>query len=838
MHDVATSDFGSPEHRGPGPAPGSGTAAGPAAHRTAAPLPAAPPPPPGEGGPTIPPRELGRLLDQVPIGIVSFDADAHVRFLNRHAKEELRVRARDVVGSHVGVLFPGAEDDVGTLVAHDAAGPPETRLIRCARPDGHHWLDVVVTGFTAPGGATISVLLLQDVTARVTAELAVRESHQLLSAVTEGTSDILFVKDDTGRYLMINGAGAARVGRSPEDCIGAHVRDLYDPESAERIIEHDRAVMAAGETHDFEEVIAPIGGERRVYLATKSPYRDPDGRVIGVVGVARDITERKRAEERLQMLATAGELFSGSLDYGATFAAVAHAAVPTFADGCIIDVVRAGEQLDRLAVVHEDPAWEEQAREVARRWGFAPLGADALPGDGASRCEPEVDPAAFAAHAVDDEHRAALERLCPRSLLTVPLAAGDAQLLGALTFVTGPSARRFDGADLQLAEDLGRRAATAVAHARLQAERAHIARTLQESLLPPRLPEVPGARIASRFHAAGAAHEVGGDFYDLFALPDGRFLLVIGDVCGKGAEAAAVTALARYTIRGSAMRETSPTRLLEVLNEALLHQEVGGFCSVLCARLEPADDGMRMVMASGGHPLPLLLRTAGSSDELGRLGTLLGVLHDPELPESEHAVEPGETVVFYTDGVSEAGAPERLMDVGELTELSAPWVPWGAEAVAARLDAAALAAGGDELRDDLALVIVELPVPLPADGIRVSAPTGPKLARSLRAALEPLRDGLGRQTFATVRLLVDELVANAERHGTPAPGAPVGLEISCTDDKVRIAVTDTGSGFSPPRRPSEPAGPGGWGLLAVDRLGRRWGVQREPLATVWVEVSR
>jgi PAS domain S-box-containing protein len=203
-------------------------------------------------------------------------------------------------------------------VAHDAAGPPETRLIRCARPDGHHWLDVVVTGFTAPGGATISVLLLQDVTARVTAELAVRESHQLLSAVTEGTSDILFVKDDTGRYLMINGAGAARVGRSPEDCIGAHVRDLYDPESAERIIEHDRAVMAAGETHDFEEVIAPIGGERRVYLATKSPYRDPDGRVIGVVGVARDITERKRAEERLQMLATAGELFSGSLDYGAT----------------------------------------------------------------------------------------------------------------------------------------------------------------------------------------------------------------------------------------------------------------------------------------------------------------------------------------------------------------------------------------------------------------------------------------------------------------------------------------------------------------------------------------
>jgi anti-sigma regulatory factor (Ser/Thr protein kinase) len=333
---------------------------------------------------------------------------------------------------------------------------------------------------------------------------------------------------------------------------------------------------------------------------------------------------------------------------------------------------------------------------------------------------------------------------------------------------------------------------------------------------------------------------VGGDFYDLFPLRDGRFLLVIGDVCGKGAAAAAVTALARYTIRGSAMREDSPARLLSILSEALIRQEVGGFCSVLCARLEPAEDGTRIVMASGGHPLPIVLGPDGTGGEVGTLGTLLGVVPDPELPEHSRRLLPGESVVFYTDGVSEAGAPQRIMQPTELAGLAAPWAAWGAEAVASRLEAAALAAcaSAGELRDDLAIVVLELPQPAPEDRIRAALPTGTALARAVRAAVEPLRERLGRQTFATVRLLIDELVANAERHGTREPGAPVGLEVAWDGESVRIAVSDSGPGFSPPRRPSDPDGPGGWGLLAIDRLGRRWGVEREPLATVWVEVRR
>jgi PAS domain S-box-containing protein len=782
--------------------------------------------------PAVPPRELARLLDQVPIGIVSLDADRRVRLLNKHAKAALGVRARDVTGRPVGRLFPGAEEDVAALLAEEGAMPPEARQVRCSHTDGDRWLELLVTGFTAPGGEHITVLLLQDVTSRVAAELAVRESYALLSAVAESTNDILFVKDRAGRYLLVNRAGAAQFGRAPEDIIGLEAQELFGPETAERIRANDLAVMAAGEPREFEEAIAPVDGEPHVYLSTRAPYRDPDGHVVGVVGVARDITDRKRNEERLQVLATAGELLSASVDYAATLAAVARATVPTFADGCIVDVLREDEQYERVAIVHADPAWEEDAREAARRWGLR--AEDATD----SRFLPEVDPEEFVAGAVDAEHRAALARLCPRSLISVPLTAGGGRPLGALTFVTGPSGRRLDGADLQLAEDLARRAASAVAFAQLHAERSHVARTLQDSLLPPRLPALPGATVASRFRPAGAALAVGGDFYDLFPLPDGRFLLVIGDVCGKGAEAAAVTALARYTIRGSAMREHSPARLLAVLSEALIRQDVGGFCSVLCARIEPSGDGLRGVFASGGHPLPLLLGRDGRCAELGAVGTLLGVVEDPDLPESTFALEPGDTAVFYTDGVTEAGAPTDVLEPLEVAAPALQWTAWGAEAVAWQIESAALAAAGPEPRDDMALLVVQLERPEPVEGIRTALPTGPKLAGAVRAAVEPLRERLGRKTFATVRLLVDELVANAERHGTPHPGAPVGLEVTWDDECVRLAVSDSGPGFSKPRRPAEPGGPGGWGLLAVARLGRRWGVERDPLTTVWVEVAR
>lgn len=189
-----------------------------------------------------------------------------------------------------------------------------------------------------------------------------------------------------------------------------------------------------------------------------------------------------------------------------------------------------------------------------------------------------------------------------------------------------------------------------------------LARTLQQSLLPPTLPTVPGARIAARYHPAGAGFDVGGDFYDVFRTGRGTWGIVMGDVCGSGADAATITALARYTIRAAAMQSRSPARTLRTLNEAMLRQSDDGgpnrFVTVALARLRPARGSAALTLACGGHPLPLVRRASGKVHPVGRHGTLLGVLANVQLHDHEVMLGPGDTIVFVTDGVLEARAGE------------------------------------------------------------------------------------------------------------------------------------------------------------------------------------
>ena len=188
---------------------------------------------------------------------------------------------------------------------------------------------------------------------------------------------------------------------------------------------------------------------------------------------------------------------------------------------------------------------------------------------------------------------------------------------------------------LSLFEDVARRGALAIDNARLYEERAQVARTLQRSLLPPVLPQVPGMELAARYLAAGEGNEVGGDFYDCFPTGDGDWALVIGDVCGKGAEAAAVTALARYTVRASATLHSDRPQVVLAGPQRRDPPRGRGdsrFCTVLYISLRPRPDGVKACVATGGHPLPLLMRADGRVETAGRPGTLLGILPGPRDP--------------------------------------------------------------------------------------------------------------------------------------------------------------------------------------------------------------
>ncbi|HEY0630926.1 MAG TPA: PP2C family protein-serine/threonine phosphatase, partial [Thermoleophilaceae bacterium] len=270
--------------------------------------------------------------------------------------------------------------------------------------------------------------------------------------------------------------------------------------------------------------------------------------------------------------------------------------------------------------------------------------------------------------------------------------------------------RRFREPDQLLAEELASRCGLALDNARLFRERSRIARTLQESLLPPMLPELPGLDLAARFRAAGAGLEVGGDFYDLFETGDSTWAVAIGDVCGKGTEAAAITALARYTVRAAAMRQDGPSQILSLLNEALLRQRTDKrFCTVLYGRLEMNGAGHRFEFASGGHPLPLVLRAGSGSGEVGIPGTLLGIVPDPELSDDRVVLAPGDALVLYTDGVTDSAAPARILSASELAAAVGPPAGLDADAIAELVMQTALSSAEGEPRDDIAILVLKVP---------------------------------------------------------------------------------------------------------------------------------
>jgi serine phosphatase RsbU (regulator of sigma subunit) len=419
------------------------------------------------------------------------------------------------------------------------------------------------------------------------------------------------------------------------------------------------------------------------------------------------------ASERAAFLAEAGVLLDQSLDFETTLTDLARLTVPGLADWCSIDVPGPEGQLRNVVIVHRDPAREAAAKSLLERY---PPRSDAVVGTahvmrtGAAEFHPVVSAEVMEQAAQDAEHLELLRALGISSALTVPLPARG-RILGAMTLATDGK-RVLSENDLTLALELGARAGLSVDNARLYGDRAHVAQTLQASLLPPQLPPVPGMRVAARYRPAGEGVEVGGDFYDVFPAGPDRWVMVVGDVCGKGAEAAAVTALARYTLRADAGRALSPREALTRLNAAMLRQQEGGrFLTLAYAVLTHEAGGARLVVACAGHPPPVLLRNGRGSALLGHPGSLLGVFDDPSFVERSVILEPGDSAVFYTDGVTE-GNPGHRMTPDELADRLAPHGHKAPDEVAREVERAALGEDGEMLRDDVAVLVTQ------RDGLR------------------------------------------------------------------------------------------------------------------------
>jgi PAS domain S-box-containing protein len=535
-----------------------------------------------------------------------------------------------------------------------------------------------------------------------------------LEATLANLAAAVVAQDPDGRMVLANAAAADLLGAASVEALFALPRerllarfDIYDEDGQPVTLAQlptGRALAGQRAVPSVVRTVDRVSGTVRWLSLKATPVPDEMGSLALVVSVVEDITQEKRRELSQRLLAQAGRELASSLDFEQTLQRVARLAVPVLGDWCRVAIRGTGNTLDQVAIAHADPAKVALARDLAQRHPMRTTGRT-----GAARVIRSGEPLLITeitdevlADASPQQIRLVRE-VGMRSVMIVPLAVPGREPFGTLTLAMAESGRRFADEDLVVAEELGRLAAAAVENARLYSERSRIASMLQRSLLPPALPEMPGFDLAALYQPAGEGNEVGGDFYDAFRVPSG-WMIVVGDVAGHGAEAAALTSLSRYTLRTAAQLLNDPVAALQHLNSALRERPQLSLVSVCCAIVGDRAGEMVADVVLAGHPPPYHVCSRGAQP-VGTPGLLLGMGTGGRWTATSVTLLPGDLLVLYSDGVIDTfGDDERF---GEARLADAVRGSGTAEDAVQRIRAALTAFGRGPQRDDTAALVVQ-----------------------------------------------------------------------------------------------------------------------------------
>lgn len=369
-----------------------------------------------------------------------------------------------------------------------------------------------------------------------------------------------------------------------------------------------------------------------------------------------EIQRLRNDADYMRFLIAAGELLSSSLDYRNTLKNVCKAAVETVADICLLDLGSTAD-VERVSAAHKDGF--ENVMELAEDVESEPE-RPAHPvcrvlDSGQALLVPRIDDAWIERNAANRRHAEFMRRMGYRSMIVVPIRSQIWGIAGALTLVrTERSPKPYDDDALAFAQDLGRRCGIAIGKARLHSQTLDIAERLQRAALPSALPAIPFFRCDTLYEPADAALLVGGDWYDVFELRDGKIGMSVGDVSGHGIESAAQMSSIRNAIRMALVMETDLAKVLEHADFLFHHEVPGGtFCTALVAVLDPMTGTLDI--ASAGHPSPMMWTRGAVSAPIRDASPPLGVgtLRSCDVQVEHIELEPGCTIVFYTDGLTE-----------------------------------------------------------------------------------------------------------------------------------------------------------------------------------------
>ncbi|MGZ4165587.1 MAG: SpoIIE family protein phosphatase [Solirubrobacteraceae bacterium] len=539
---------------------------------------------------------------------------------------------------------------------------------------------------------------LHAILGSVDAAVTVRDRQGRMVYANQAAADLLKLPDPEAVRAQPPGALMARFDVYTEDGRPVDLADLAGTR------------LLRGETSPAPMIVRNIvkaTGEERWLLNKATAVLGPDGETLMAVNLIEDVTETKRNEIAQRLMAQTLRTLADKPDLPGMLEAIADAAVPSLADWAAVNMVEGSGEIHTQAIAHRDPdkvrlGWYLNQRWPAEHHESSGLGAVIRTGE--PLLVHEITDEMLARRAQDPEHLGILREVGLNSAMIAPILSGE-RILGALSFISCTS-RRFDARDLELACDLGRQTGVIIDSAELQAAQSHIAQTLQADLIPRSLPAVEGWELSSVYRAAGRAVEAGGDFYDLLSF-EGGWAAVIGDVVGKGAEAAALTALARYTLAAIVEATGDLTYAMRVLNRRLRQRgdDYRSLCTVAAVLVTPDE---QVTILSAGHPLPVLRRD-GTAWPVGRPSPMLGFVEDVELLSTPVEVQPGDQIVLYTDGVLDAiGSDERFGEARLLETVRMLALGAGAEGI---LEAIERFRDRDQADDIAILSLTREPVP-------------------------------------------------------------------------------------------------------------------------------
>ena len=654
-----------------------------------------------------------------------------VTYWNPSAESIFGISGADALGRPVADLivperFRDAHNAGLQRFLAEGVGPVLDRRIELAglRQDGSEFpIEMTISALPEGEGWTFTAFI-QDISERKEIERqrerlvqelrqALHGSERLLDAIVGSLSDPVTIRSRDDRLLYANQAALEHLGlesaeelhtTSPTQIMGFY--DVFAADGSEVSMDEIPSVrLLRGQPAEplLIRAIDRRTGVERWSLLKAAPVLDETGELEATIMFTEDVTEQKRAEQRAEFLARASEVLASSLDYQQTLRNVAQLAVPDVVDWCAVDLLDADGDRVSVAVAHADPARLKLAQELR---AFEPEELDPEQGlglvlrTGEAALYPEITDEMLAAGAVNERHLELLRTVGFCSAAVVPMRIGK-RTLGAMTLVTAESRRMLNRSDVELAELIAARAAVAIENSRVYSERSKIAHTLQQSLLPQQLPEIPGYELASVYIPALESTEVGGDFYDVWET-GGSWMVTIGDVTGKGVEAAALTSLVRHTMRATAEFLSSPAQLLARLDAILKKQPERSICTAICLRV----DQDRVTLSIGGHPLPIQI-TPGGVSQIGTFGPLLGAFEDVAWHDVVLDLAPESKLVIYTDGVTDAlgddgeryGLRRLQATLDRCRDLSAPQI------IATLTDALQQFQVGEHADDTAALVL-------------------------------------------------------------------------------------------------------------------------------------